>query len=150
MNKESKILQPGDPEYHEALGSITDADMAIVKKGLEEGDKPITDIAWKKVSLREGYMEYAAIDLTETKVKIVFHFIKVSQKMMHEISTFFQQKICGVIVTVADIQDEVSVEAGQNPVWRSNWDIIFFNFNKFRAPGVMTLIANTVAKEFPV
>ena len=150
MSEGNKILQPGDPEYHKALSSITEEDMAIVKKGLEEGDKPITDIAWEKVNMREGYMEYAAIGLTETKVKLVFHFIKISQKMMHEISTFFQQKICGTIITVADIQDEVSVEAGQNPVWRSNWDIVIFNFNKFRAPGIMTLIANMVAKEFPV
>jgi len=147
--KKSKILQPGDPEYQEALSSFTQEDLDLVRKGLEAGDKEV-DIQWHKKQLREGEMEYAVIPLTETTSKVVFHFIKLSQKMMAEMSLFFQTKICGPVITVADVQNDVEVEAGLNPLWRSNWDVTILRVNKYRAPTMMNMIATLVAKEFPV
>jgi len=145
----AKILKPGDPEYHKALESFTTEDLKLVQQGLKDGAKQVA-IPWSKKTLREGYMEYAVIPLTETKCKIVFHFVKLSTRLMEKVSAFFQTKICGPIITVADIKDDVSVEAGQNPLYRSNWDFMVFNYNKFRAPGVMNLIAEALAKEFHV
>jgi hypothetical protein len=147
--KKSKILKPGDQEYQEALDSFTQEDLDLVRKGLEQGDLEV-NIEWHRKDLREGTLEYAVIPLTATTSKVVFHFIKLSQKMMHEVSEFFQTKICGPIITVADIQSDVEVEAGLNPLWRSNWDVTILRVNKYRAPTMMHMIANLVAKEFPV
>lgn len=147
MNKERKILKPGDTEYQAALDSFTQEDLDIVRKGLEAGDKTV-DIAWTKKSLREGYMEYTTIELSETKTKIVFHFVKISHNLMSEISDFMRTKICGGVITAADIQGDVRVEAGENPLFRSNWDFIVFNYNKFKAPGIMNLIAKKLLEEF--
>ena len=143
----AKILKPGDPEYNNMLSSITTEDLQLVRNGLAAGDKQVA-ITWEKRTLKEGYMEYATLDLTETKAKIVFHFIKLSQNLMCQISDFFRIKICGPIITIMDIQDDVYIEAGQNPLFRSNWDFVAFNFNKFRASGIMRLIASKIVEEF--
>jgi len=149
MSKEkSKILKPGDAEYQKAIDAFTQEDLDMMRNGLADGDKQVS-IDWHRRELREGMVEYAVIPLTPTTSKVVFHFIKVSQHMMAEISLFFQTKICGPIITVADIQADVEVEAGLNPIWRSNWDVTILRINKYRAPTMMHMIANLVTKEFP-
>lgn len=149
--KTPKIIKPGDPEYAELVGSVTDDDVAVMHEAATQtirGDDIM--IPFEKISLRQGVLEYGVIEIAPDVCKLIFHFIGVSMNFANQIGEFFWKKVRRRIITDADLMGGAIVEAGENPMFRSNWDVTILNINSFVARAKLNLILDGLKKEFPV
>jgi len=149
--KTPKIIQPGDPDYARLVGTVTDEDVATLQESVDQtihGDDIF--IPFKKMSLRQGVLEYGVIEIAPDVCKLIFHFENVSKNFANQLGRFFWEKVRRKIITDADLMAGASVEAGENPIFRSNWDVTILNISALVAQAKLNLIVDSLKKEFPV
>lgn len=149
--KTSKIIQPGDPDYTRLVGTVTDEDVAVLQEAATQtvkGDDIM--ISFKRMTLRQGILEYGVIEIAPDVCKLIFHFIKVSRSFANQLGEFFWKKVRRKIITDADIDAGAVMEAGENPIFRSNWDVTILNISALVVHAKLNLIIDGLRKEFPV
>jgi hypothetical protein len=143
------IIKPGDAEFDQAQASLTSKDVELLVNTVK-GQASAMRIGFSEVQLRQGTVEYAAIEMTETSSKLVFHFKNVSKNFSIKLSAFFWNKVRGIIITPAMALDGAAMQCGENELYRSNWDVIIFNLNKYIAPAIQDTIVRRLLEEFRV
>jgi hypothetical protein len=149
--KTPKIIQPGDPDYDRLVGTVTDEDVEVLQESALQtvhGDDIF--IPFKRMALRQGTLEYGVIEIAPDVCKLIFHFEKVSRNFANQVGEFFWKKVRRKIITDSDIDAGASMEAGENPIFRSNWDMTILNISALVAQAKLNLIIDGLRKEFPV
>lgn len=140
-----RIIRPGDPTYDQFVKGVRPEDIQCLKDGLSQ-EGTAGGVAFETLPLKQGSVEYAVIDTSDTHAKLVLHFLKVSSRFMAELSHFFYTKVRGIIIGPGD--PFARMECGENPIFRSNWDVTILNLNKHVAAPKMRLILKALLKEF--
>lgn len=147
MPKTPRIIRPGDKEFDQAKATITPGDVDLLAKTIVNQASAIR-IGFTEIPIRQGTVEYTVIDTTEISSKLVFHFKNVSKNFALKLSQFFWEKVRGPIITPAMCLDGVAMQCGENEIYRSNWDVIVFNLNKYLAQSIMETIIRRLLEEF--
>jgi len=149
--KTPRIIKPGDPDYRKLVGAVTDDDVEVLKESVTQTVKG-TDIMipFEKMSMRQGNLEYGVIETSPDVCKLIFHFEGVSRNFANDLGSFFWKKVRRRIITDADLQYGAIMEVGENPFYRSNWDVTILNLSAFVARAKLNLILDGLKKEFPV
>lgn len=149
--KTPSIIKPGDPDYERLVGTVTTEDVEVLQETATQvvsGDDIF--IPFEKMVLRQGVLEYGVIEIAPDVCKLIFHFIKVSRSFANELGAFFWKKVRRKIITDSDIETGAIMEAGENPIYRSNWDVTILNISALVARAKLNLILDGLRKEFPV
>ena len=149
--KSPRIIKPGDPDYKNLVGTVTDDDVEVLKESATQVVKG-SDIMipFEKMSMRQGVLEYGVIETSPDTCKLIFHFEGVSRNFANDLGAFFWKKVRRRIITDADLQYGAIMEAGENPIYRNNWDVTILNISAFVARAKLNLILDSLRKEFPV
>jgi hypothetical protein len=148
MAKAPKIIRPGDPEYQALVGHVTDEDVKLLT-GTADRDAPAIPPRFEKFELQYGEVEFSVIPTTTSASKICFHFMKIPKNFMIKISNFFFTQVRHKIVTAMEILEGASMECGENPIFRSKYDVTISNLNPYHAHQKAALIIKALKKEFP-
>ena len=149
--KSPKIIKPGDPDYKRLVGTVTDEDVEVLQETAEQtirGDDIM--IPFKKMTLRQGVLEYGVIETAPDVCKLIFHFAGVSRNFANDLGAFFWKKVRRRIITDSDLMGGAIMEAGENPIFRNNWDMTILNISALVASAKLNLIIEGLRKEFPV
>lgn len=141
------IIKPGDVEFDQAKASLTSKDVELLANTIK-GQASAMRIGFTEIPLRQGTVEYTVIEMTEITSKLVFHFKNVSKNFAIKLSQFFWEKVRGPIITPAMCLDGTAMQCGENELYRSNWDVIIFNLNKYLAPSIQETIIRRLLEEF--
>lgn len=141
------IIKPGDAEFDRAQASLTSKDVELLANTIK-GQASAMRIGFTEIPLRQGTVEYTVIEMTEATSKLVFHFKNVSKNFSVKLSSFFWHKVKGIIITPAMALDGAAMQCGENELYRSNWDVIIFNLNKYLAPSLQETIIRRLLEEF--
>jgi len=147
--KTPQIIKPGDPTYAQLVGSVTDADVGALQESALQtihGDDIL--IKFKQMTLRQGVLEYGVIETAPDVCKLILHFQNVSRNFANKLGEFFWNKVRRKIITDTDLMTGAIVEAGENPIYRSNWDVTILNINSVAAQAKLNLIIDGLKKEF--
>ncbi len=149
--KTPRIIKPGDSDYRRLVGTVTDDDVEVLKESATQVVKGVDImIPFEQMSMRQGVLEYGVIETAQDVCKLIFHFQNVSRNFANQLGEFFWTKVRRRIITDADLQYGAIVEAGENPLYRNNWDVTILNINALVARAKLNLILDGLRKEFPV
>jgi hypothetical protein len=149
--KTPAIIKPGDPDYERLVGTVTNEDVEVLKETATQtvsGDDIF--IPFEKMALRQGVLEHGVIEIAPDVCKLILHFENVSRNFANELGAFFWKKVRRIIITDADIEAGAIMEVGENPIYRSNWDVTILNISALVARAKLNLILEGLRKEFHV